>query len=297
MTTWDPETGDREVLTMGGEPSPRRPLRLLTAVAAAGLLAGFMAGGRATSAPDSAVVAEPVQLVAGSVEPLSGGRAAFEVPIHNSSAMDVSVAVVGIPDWKSVPDTSADVDITPGTWQPVRFTAKVNCTEPPFTVRSIVVRTRSHAGTLRTELTLASPGTALRDHHLVECTPARTLAPDQVVGVWMLDEVRGEASWLADRLMIWLRRDGTFTWDAAGELLGSLPSGVGRYVSGDDRLRFRLTGGSGCRPRDLLVWKTRLLPEHRLHLELERSAGMCADGPGQVWVLRRVLNEPRHRLR
>jgi hypothetical protein len=86
-------------------------------------------------------------------------------------------------------------------------------------------------------------------------------------------------------------------WDAEGGLLGSQPSGVGRYLSRNDRLRFRLTGGWGCRPRDQLVWKTRLLPEHRLHLELERSAGICAPGPGQVWVLRRVLNEPQHRLR
>lgn len=294
---WDPVSGDREVLTMGGEPSPRRPLRLLTAVAAAGLLAGFLAGGHSTPAPESPVLAEPLQLVAGSVEPVSSGRGQFEVSIHNSNAVDVTVSVVGIPDWDTTPHISADVHIAPGTWQDVRFTAEVNCTQPPFTVRSLEVRTRHQSSTLRTELPLAIPGTALRDHHLVECTPAATLERDQLVGVWMLDEVRGEESWLADRLMIWLRPDGTFVWDAEGELLGSHPGSVGRYAAHHGRLRFRVTGGWNCHPDDLLVWSTRLLPEHQLHLELERSAGSCSDGPGLVWVLRRVLDETQHRLR
>lgn len=242
-------------------------------------------------------MAEPVQLVAGSVQPISTGRGEFEVSIHNGGAAAVSVSVVGIPDWDTTPHVSADVRITPDTWQAVRFTAEVNCTQPPFTVRSVEVRTRYGDGTLRTELPLAAPDTALRDHHLVECTPATTLDKEQMVGVWMLDEVRGEDSWLADRLMIWLRRDGTFVWDAEGELLDSQPGSVGRYAAHDSRLRFRVTGGWACRPRDLLVWETRVLPEQQLHLELESATGACADGPGLVWVLRRVLDESQHRLR
>lgn len=238
---------------MGGEPSPRPPLRLLTAVAAAGLLAGFLAGGRGPSDSGSPVVAEPVQLVAGSVQPISTGRGEFEVSIHNGGATDVSVSVVGIPDWDTTPHVSADVRITPDTWQAVRFTAEVNCTQPPFTVRSVEVRTRYGDGTLRTELPLAAPDTALRDHHLVECTPATTLDKEQMVGVWMLDEVRGEDSWLADRLMIWLRRDGTFVWDAEGGAAGQ-PAGQRRpvrrprqppQVPGHRRVGMSTTGPAG----------------------------------------------------
>ncbi|HEX6249239.1 MAG TPA: hypothetical protein VFZ64_15315 [Nocardioidaceae bacterium] len=302
MTTWDPGIGGHEVLTFGGEPSPRRPLRQLTAVAAAGLVLGFLAGGRAEPAPVASAPADQVQLAAGSIGALpNGGRPgwsrpapgwSFEVPIHNGTGDDVTVTVVAIPDWDVPIERSAEVEITAGSWEDVRFTPSVECSIPPFTVRSITVLARSSTGTRRTELPLATPTTAMQDYHLVGCTPASTLTRTQLAGVWILDDTGGgDASWLAGRLLIRFGRDGSFVWDAEGKLLKTLPAGRGRYVTQEDQLRLRLTGGVGCRPGDSFAWWTTVLPDHRLHLELDRSAGSCAGRPGEVWVLRRLLRD------
>lgn len=171
------------------------------------------------------------------------------------------------------------------------FTPAVECSRPPFTVRGITVVARSSTGTRRTELPLAAHATALRDHHLVACTPTSTLTRAQVAGVWLLDETGGGVSWLADRLLVRFGRDGSFAWDAEGDLLRELPAGRGRYVLAGDRLRLRMTGGDGCRPGDAFAWWTTALPDHRLHLQLDRSSGSCAGRPSEVWVLRRVLRD------
>jgi hypothetical protein len=289
VTTWDPGSGDHEVLTFGGEPSPPRPLGLLTAVAAAGILLGFLAGGRADSAPDPPAPVDHVQLAAGSIETPPGGGQVFEVPIHNGTAEDLSVTVVGIPEWDVPIEHSAEVEIAAGAWEEVRFTPTVECTFSPFDARTVTVRARSSTSTRRTELPLATPASVMRDYDLVACTPASTLTPDQLAGVWMLDETGENVSWLADRLLIRFRRDGSLVWDAEGKLLRALPAGRGHYALKEDQLRLQMTGGSACGPGDSFAWWTRILPDHRLHLELDRSAGSCAGTPGEVWVLRRVL--------
>ena len=302
VTTWDPGIGDHEVLTFGGEPSPRRPLRLLTAVAAAGLLVGYVAGGRAESAPDPPAPADQVRLAAGPIATLpSGGRAGwsrpatgwwFEVPIHNGTLDDVSVRIVAVPDWDVPIERSDEVEISAGAWEEVRFTPEVECDSPPFTVRTVTVQARSRTSTRRTELALATPSMVMGDYHLAACTPASTLTPAQLAGVWILDETGGNVSWLADMFLIEFRRDGSFAWDAEGKLLRAVPGGRGHYVAREDQLRLRMTGGSACRPGDSFTWWTRILPDHRLHLELDRSTGSCTGSPGEEWVLRRVLQGP-----
>jgi hypothetical protein len=268
---------------------------------------GFLAGGHAESTPDLPAPADQVQLAAGPIgslpdsgrpgwsRPATGWR--FEVPVHNGATEDVTVTVVAIPDWEAPIESSAEVEIAAGEWEEVRFTPAVDCSFPPFDVRTVTVRTRSTTGTRRTEIPLATPSTAMRDHHLVACTPASTLTPDQLTGVWVLDETGGIASWLADRFLIMFRRDGTFVWEAEGKLLRALPrgrdlpGGRGHYTARDDQLRLRLTGGSACRPGDSFAWWTTVLPDDRLHLELDRSAGSCGGSPGEVWVLRRLLRD------
>jgi hypothetical protein len=117
------------VLTYGSEPSPRPPLRLLTAVAAAGLLLGFLAGGRAESSPDPPTTAGQVELAAGPIGTLpAGGRPgwsrsagwSFAVPIHNGTPDDVSVSIVAVPGWDVPFERSDEVEIAEGAWEEAR---------------------------------------------------------------------------------------------------------------------------------------------------------------------------------
>jgi hypothetical protein len=201
------------------------------------------------------------------------------------------VSIVAVPGWDVPIERSDEVEIAAGAWGEVRFTPGMECDSPPFTVRTVTVQAHSSTGPRRTELPLATPATVMGDYHLGACTPASTLTPAQLTGVWILEEKGGNVSWLADRFLVQFHRDGSFMWDAEGKLLKAHPAGRGRYVLKEDRLRLWMTEGSGCRPGDSFVWWTRMLPEHRLHLELDRSAGSCAGSPGEVWVLRRVLRD------
>lgn len=300
MTSWNPVAGDHEVLSQGSDRLPRRPRALLVGLALACLAGGFAAGRLLDTAPPppAAASAATTSYSVGLIE--STGSAAydrpFRVPVHNPTDEAVTVTVRDLVGWSGTVDPGGGTPVPARSWAGVGFVPSPDCAEPPFTVRAVVLDVTTGEGvTTRQELPLWGPDRQLRDHHQIQCASHSELSPAQLAGVWVVDETQGGGEWLEGRFLIYFREDGTFRWDAEGRLFEELPGATGRYRTTGTRLHQRLVTGTTCSPGDTFRWRTTLLPDDRLHLTLERSQGVCGAGPGDVWVLRRLLRDPEAR--
>lgn len=300
MTSWNPVAGDHEVLSQGSDRLPRRPRALLVGLALACLAGGFALGRQldTPAAPAPAAAATTTSYSVGLIE--STGSAAydrpFRVPVHNPTDEAVTVTVRDLVGWSGTIEPGGGTPVPARSWAGVGFVPSPDCSEPPFTVRAVVLDVTNRAGTTtRQELPLWGPDRELRDHHQIQCAALTALSPAQLAGVWVVEDTQGGADWLQGRFLIYFREDGTFSWDAEGRVFEDLPGGRGRYRTDGTRLHQRLVTGTSCAPGDSFRWRTTLLPDDRLHLVLEMAQGICGAGPGDVWVLRRLIRDPQAR--
>jgi hypothetical protein len=258
-----------------------------------GVLGTRLDSGSAFSFLDSPATAA---LTAGAVAsaPALDDRHRFRVDLFNPGRTTVRVRVVGLDGWSTTVAANPAVGIAPHRWAQVTFSLPDDCdgpVPPPITALRIRTVDRGTRGHQRVEL--AAPATALRAVHTRECVPATTLTPRDLGGLWHLEEAEGRWSDLARISLMRFTADGRFTFDPEGLLFQEGDQGMlGTYRLDGTRLRLRADGGYACDAGYTEVWKTTLLSEDLLQLDIVRSdGGYCNSPPGERHVFRRLVRE------
>lgn len=290
MSTWQAGDPDREVLSYGDDEPPRRPHALLLGVAAGCLALGFVAGGGLDNrhqAPPNQPTSAPV--AASAISKLSDDvdDPRFWLKVFNSGDESIDATVTSLPGWGPLADRAAPSAIAPHSWGAVPFSAAARCSREPGNVRLARLLVRTSTGVDQQTVRLAESGRALREYYAALCPPRKPVHPEQLVGVWLVEEGAGGIP--VDELLMSFDGDGRFALDARGLLLTDQASIRGRYRLTAGRLSLVVDGGTSCEPGDRFSWDVRLLADGRLRVDhLADNGGFCRTSP-QVWIARRLL--------
>lgn len=303
MSTWAPGDGAPDLLSSGPEGPPWWDRFRTAAVAVVCLAAGAALG----TSWDGAVLpvngqaaGPPAALTAGSVSALDdpGDPRAhgFEVNVFNAGEQELRVFVVRLIGSSTTVTTGGAETVPPKSWARVPFWLPEMCTVPtPPYVTALRVRVLQPGSAEEPVLNLAEPADAVVEHHERECRPTTALSRGRLTGLWYVEEWRGRWEELAGRSLMRFTSDGRFAFDPEGWMFVEGRQGFfGTYRLQDDQLRLRAEGGYACEVGFREVWRTTLLEEDRLQLDIVRSdGGYCHTPPGDQQVLRRLVPERR----
>jgi len=312
MSRRDPGSGNRDEVAFGPDdpaPSSARLRLLVGVVGVVGLAAGWLVGtqGEVLGWPGGPEASAPSELIAlaGAVEKTDRrGEAGpqFDLPVFNQGAQDFTVEKVvfeGLPG--SVGDVEA-IDVAAGQWGTIAFSAPPDCAQVvPDELPSVRLTVRGASGPA-TERTMPLPhgGRMLVDYLHLLCAPQVVPDPDELVGLWVVEEAY-PANW--EGAMLWrFEPDGSFSADPEGAMSRGVEDGVeggvqGHYQVRRGRLVIDVDDGYGCAKGDRAVWRPSLLEgvrpsvaEDSPHFTVSWVSGSCPDDArGELWVLRRIL--------
>ncbi len=239
-------------------------------------------------------------LAAGAVEQSGDagpGGPVFEVQLRNGGESTVTVSRIG---FEGVPDIVVEDDhvaIPAGEWRSVRFAAPPDCFPGvPSALEHVEIWTRGRQGDVLVGAPLPGRGEVLLDYHETACAPRVVPRPDQLHGIWALEEAYG-AQFLVGSLLWRFDPDGTFVADSEGLAFLDVRRGVeGRYSIGDEELVIDVEGGYDCAPGSGSTWRPSLRAaagDEQPRLTLAWVEGTCPeDLERQIWVLRRIPDRP-----
>jgi hypothetical protein len=117
----------------------------------------------------------------------------------------------------------------------------------------------------------------------------RALAPEALVGVWLVERVYGRWTRLEGRHVLVFRGDGTMVADPEGVRFTQHRGVLGEYQVSGHRLSVASNGfvGYACLPGEHATWQAGILPDRRVVLTFIGGSG-CPRQPGELWVLRRL---------
>ena len=286
----------REVLGQGSEPGrwavwasarPRIAAALLLGVAC---VIGFGAN-ELLAEPAHTVRDSSGRVVAGLlVETLDTNPAAMVVPLHNDSALPVTVSDVHPEGWRAYGST---VTLPPGAWVDVPIWLTLECGRMPDPTRRLLMRTVAARDVrlVRTPpRTVAMPEVppALVDlrHRLCDEPGGRPLGADELRGSWLVEDARSYAG----QVYVRFEPGGRFS-------LGMMrPARIDQEVMATgqarlegDWLRLDVGGGWWCAAGDSIVWRVDMLPDGRLRIGHEAYYDdVCRVDEREVWLARRV---------
>lgn len=299
MTTWDPGDLGPDQLSSGSEDPPWWDRFRTAAVAVVCLAVGAVLGAKWDEAElplTGRAAGPPSALTAGSVSALDdpGGPRAhgFEVNVFNAGEQELRVLVVRLIGSSTTVTTGGPETVPPKSWARVPFWLPEMCTAPtPPYVTALRVRVLRPGSAEEPLLNLAEPAEAVLQDRQRECATPTRLRPGQLTGLWYLEEVRGRWQQLEGTSLMRFNSDGTFAFDPEGQVFVQGKQGYfGTYRLHDSRLHLHSDGGYACAAGFDETWRTTMLSEDLLRLDIVRSdEGYCNSPPGERQVLRRLV--------
>ena len=279
-------------MSFGGDAPSRSGVRLLIGVAVACLLVGFLAG-RTDVAGDSSADSgsSSVHLVAGPITNVTGtfNGADFALPVLNSGGDEIEVTLVDLAGWDKSLRFNSTATLPPDEWGQVAFRVPADCRHPlPHSIGEVTLRVDTANEPFETEVPLPDARTLL-DYQNAYCAESRALRPQQLAGVWIVEKAYGEWVGLGGVHLMRFNPDGTFVADPEGGLFSRDQGVYGTYQLDNLTLTTTRQGGyASCRSGET-AWRVTLGSAGRLLMAWER--GQCPDGPGDVWIARRILRD------
>lgn len=292
MTTWHPEGGNGEVLSLGRE-APRSARTRVGVIALVCLALGVLLGTQVDDAVERRTTREsgPPPLVAGVIQenPDPADERRFAVPVHNGGTVAVNVGAVTAEGWVSLESGSEAVTIRPGEWLMLPLRAQIDCAVVGAAApERLTVRTTTVGGTgeVRQELRMPAASRPLQQEGTRLCDEPSGSVPSaqEVVGTWYVEEAG------ADRgTLLKLRPDGTFAIDPDLFRFGSALDALGSFHLSGGTLWLTARGGHDCRPGEDTRWQLTLLEDGRLHIRHQPGrTRWCGIETGEVWIARRA---------
>ncbi len=286
----------REVLGQGSEPgrwaswSASRPSLAAAALLVGAAVAGFGAN-ELLDEPAHTSPGDPTgRLVGGMIVATTDSNpAAMVVPLHNDSAVPVTVTDVRPEGWRAYGDA---VTLPPGQWVDVPVWLALECGRMPEPTKRLEMRTapgRDAPRVSTTARTVTMPGVprALGDlrHRLCEVPTGRRLDPEELQGTWLVEDARAYGGKVVVRFT-----GSRFTLSSLeATRLDQVTMVVGRSHLAGDWLRLDAHGGWFCSRGDSFVWRLGLLPDGRLRIAHVAYYGdACQVDEREIWVARRI---------
>jgi hypothetical protein len=147
---------------------------------------------------------------------------------------------------------------------------------------------RTSSGLRDSSVALPDSAEALLEYRGAVCAPSVPIRPDQLTGVWLLEEVYGRLTSIEGALLMRFNRDGTFAADPEGLLFAGGQAVRGTYRVDGALLRITAKAGYACLRGERNTWRASISADGRLQMAFVRGRG-CSTRAGEVWIARRVL--------
>lgn len=287
-----------------GPPERSRSLtRTWLAAALVGLVVGLVLGlvpdwrGDASdgvSAPDL----PGFDIQAGAVETtdeLGGHGPEFALRLLNRGDEDVTVTGLR---FEQLPTDLVDFEpavLRPGAWGSLHFAAPPDCfTGVPAALSTARLTLQEDGERYGRTVEVAGEGRRLLDYQQALCASGGPARPDDLIGMWMLDDTFSSSD-LEGALLWRFHRDGTFVADPEGLMFLDEQRAVeGRYSLRRGRLVTDVHSGYACSRGDRAVWRATMMstaPDRVPLMALAWQGGRCpTEAPSVAWVLRRIVD-------